>query len=245
MHRIVKDAWVQIGDVEDGSGAHSPSASGGSLRDESFTLKHSQKGVVSMASDGPHTGGSQFFITLKELPSLDGKCVAFGQVVSGLHTLSLLNDIPLRNQRPIEKVILESCSELTVAAAEANAQAARPGSALPQDEPVLEATITVLGLDNSGKTILVKNFLETPLDQFYSSPTHGFEREDTEYGSFDVTFFGVGGAANIRGIWPHYFDQSFAFIYVIDAADKKRLPEAKVGVLILSRFHANKLNVFQ
>lgn len=44
----------------------------GKFKDEKF-MAHSRRGLLSYANNGPNKNGSQFFITLRQTPHLDGK----------------------------------------------------------------------------------------------------------------------------------------------------------------------------
>ena len=105
FHRIIDDFMMQGGDPL-GTGTGGP---GYQFANETkSTLKHAAF-TLSMANSGPNTNGSQFFITEKAQPSLDGSYNVFGRVTAGqdvvLKATSTKTDA---SDRPVTPVVLES-----------------------------------------------------------------------------------------------------------------------------------------
>ena len=101
FHRVIPGFMAQ-GGCPLGTGTGSP----GYRFDGEFDAKvrHDKPGVLSMANAGPGTDGSQFFLTFKATPHLDGRHTVFGNVVDGQDTLRALEQRGSPSGRTSEKL---------------------------------------------------------------------------------------------------------------------------------------------
>jgi len=84
FHRIIPGFMLQAGDIINHDGTGGESIYGEFFPNENFFHNHNQPYKLSMANLGDSkTNSSQFFITLKPCPFLDGKHVVFGHVIYG------------------------------------------------------------------------------------------------------------------------------------------------------------------
>jgi len=98
FHRVIPDFMIQGGDPT-ATGSGGP---GYRFEDEITDLIHNGPGILSMANAGPETNGSQFFITHKATPWLDGKHTVFGHVIEGQ---SVVDTIQQRDTIQTVKII--------------------------------------------------------------------------------------------------------------------------------------------
>jgi len=122
FHRVIPDFMVQTGDPT-GTGRGGP---GYKFKDEAsaLRLKHVQPGTLSMANAGPNTNGSQFFITHKATPWLNGKHAVFGKVTEGMDVVNKIQ----RDEKMKSVIVRESAEEPP---AEAQADPVQPEALKP------------------------------------------------------------------------------------------------------------------
>jgi peptidyl-prolyl cis-trans isomerase-like 1 len=111
FHRVIRDFMVQGGDPT-ATGRGGESIYGGKFEDEiTRNLKHTGAGVVSMANSGPNTNGSQFFVTLKSTPFLDGKHAIFGRIYSGMGVIQRMGMVATDDQdRPMSPITIHKAT---------------------------------------------------------------------------------------------------------------------------------------
>lgn len=130
-----------------------------------------------------------------------------------------------------------------------------------QKEKEKEMRLLMLGLDNAGKTTIVKKFNGEDVDTI--APTLGFNIKTLEcvrtrmqatdravgrdpaphkltphppssrYRGFKLNIWDVGGQTSLRSYWRNYFEETDGLIWVVDSSDRARLHDCKAELQLL------------
>ncbi|VDK56632.1 unnamed protein product [Cylicostephanus goldi] len=95
-----------------------------------------------------------------------------------------------------------------------------------------EIRILLLGLDNAGKTSILKQLSAEEITNV--TPTRGFNvKSVVTNGDIRLNVWDIGGQRSIRPFWSNYFENTDALIYVIDSSDRRRFDETSVELMEL------------
>lgn len=83
-----------------------------------------------------------------------------------------------------------------------------------------------LGLDNSGKSTILKRLLQDPSWDSLS-PTLGFDIQSLQFLNYTLNIWDIGGQKILRPYWKNYFERTDGLIWVVDSADRQRMQECK------------------
>ncbi|CEJ82010.1 Putative ADP-ribosylation factor family protein [[Torrubiella] hemipterigena] len=108
-----------------------------------------------------------------------------------------------------------------------------------------EMRILMLGLDNAGKTTIVKKILNEDVNTV--SPTLGFIIKTIDYDGYKLNIWDVGGQKTLRSYWRNYFEKTDALIWVVDSTDRLRIDDCREelhGLLQEERLAGASLLIF-
>ncbi|XP_067117426.1 ADP-ribosylation factor-like protein 2 isoform X1 [Osmerus mordax] len=88
-----------------------------------------------------------------------------------------------------------------------------------------EMRLLMLGLDNAGKTTILKKLNGEDLSTI--SPTLGFNIKTLEHRGFKLNMWDVGGQKSLRSYWRNYFESTDGLVWVVDSADRLRMEDCR------------------
>ncbi|KAF9520906.1 hypothetical protein BS47DRAFT_414613 [Hydnum rufescens UP504] len=124
FHRVIKgfvcqsgDFTCQSGDYSDFTGKGGESIYGLRFKDETTDSLFTRRGLVAVANNGADDCGSQFFITFNPASHLNGRAVAFGELIDreGFEILKLIEDQPTKPRTsyvPLNPIVITDCGIL-------------------------------------------------------------------------------------------------------------------------------------
>lgn len=127
VHQIQKGQFFMAGDISGTDGGFSHAA--GTSRhfdDENFIIPHSDRGLLSMASVGINTNGSQFYVSMSPTPQMNGRCVVFGRLIRGDAVLEALDRLFCFRGAPARSVGIINCGIMPGTGAPAVAESIEP-----------------------------------------------------------------------------------------------------------------------
>ena len=84
-----------------------------------------------------------------------------------------------------------------------------------------EMKLLIIGLDNAGKTTIIRRFNGEPIDTI--APTLGFDIKTLQHKQYTLNIWDIGGQQTIRTYWRNYFEVTDGLVWVVDSADRWRL----------------------
>ncbi|KZT13174.1 ARF/SAR superfamily [Laetiporus sulphureus 93-53] len=88
-----------------------------------------------------------------------------------------------------------------------------------------EMRILFLGLDNAGKTTILKKLNGEDISGI--SPTLGFNIKTFVHRNYTLNIWDVGGQRTLRPYWRNYFEQTDALVWVVDSSDRMRMQDCR------------------
>jgi cyclophilin family peptidyl-prolyl cis-trans isomerase len=110
IHRVHKNVALMGGDVEKNDGSGNFSSFGKRhFADENFIIPHSSRGLISMASVGLDTNGSQFYISFSPTTHMNGRCQVFGRIIGGEEHLKTIEEAFTFRGVPASDIVIAEC----------------------------------------------------------------------------------------------------------------------------------------